>query len=148
MRTLTIIQSIFVSTREARPKTKNVELQMILSVCFRKLVRVRLNIDILESEPAKVCKFQIYLLLKRVARCLALSLATFQPLGCLAAHISRPRLIGCTFRAYISISRLLFDFLKNGGFRPLHRLTNMRVWLIFHFQYVLNESVFISEFRK
>ena len=60
----------------------------------------------------------------------------------------RPRLIGCTFRAYISISRLLFDFLKNGGFRPLHRLTNMRVWLVLHLQYVLINSIFISEFRK
>ena len=27
--------------------------------------------------------------IKRVARCLALSLATFQPLGCLVAHITR-----------------------------------------------------------
>ena len=52
----------------------------------------------------------------------------------------RPRLIGCTFRAYISISRLLFDFLKNGGFRPLHRLTNVNSGTKQNFQKLENGS--------
>ena len=106
------------------------------------------------QHPCKINNRGILRYLKRVARCLALSLTPWQRLGCLAAHAQsnvhltiRIRLRDPTLRTHNSISRFFFGFWTHGSFRPLHRLTDIEVWLILHSQYLQNNSILFSFFR-